>query len=157
METESIKAERQRDADWSERERIQRYYKKALDYQKEHPEAALAEARKAAEAICKNILKKNKLDPGKATLQRLLEKLTSERLLKDIDLPPLLTIQKYGNLGVHDREGEPNEITAEYIQPCISALSAVVKWFLDGYNPDPNVELNPAIHQSARQPQKSRR
>ena len=154
METESIKAETQRDADQSDRERVQRYFKKAQDYQKEHPEAALGEARKAAEAICKHILNKNKLNPGNATLELLLQRLTSEKLVPPIILLPLQTIQRYGNFGMHDQGPESDSITADHIQPCMLALSTVVKWFLDVYSPDANLELNPTVLGSAPQAQR---
>ncbi len=144
METERTKAEAQRDADRSDRERVQRYYHKALGYQTSDPAAALGQARKAAEAICKHILNKNNSNPGKATLQQLIEKLTSEGLLPPIILPPLQTIQRYGNFGAHDQERESDEITAEYIQPCMSALFTAVKWYLDVCNPVPNVEVDTA-------------
>ena len=94
-------------------------------------------ARKTAEAVCK-ILYVDKISehiPPPTALEKLLEKLKHEKhLSKQLELQ-LRTIQTHGNFGSHDQGDDSDEISAEYVEPCVKSLDFVVKWLLEKHLP----------------------
>ena len=112
--------------------RVRELYDKTLRYRDDDPEVALSQARKAAEAICKQIHRAEGLDAGgrpttKMMLQELIQALRREGLLPRHIAMPLGTIQQYGNFGVHDQGADAEHITSEFIRPCVTALETVVE------------------------------
>lgn len=92
-------------------------------------------ARKTAEAVCK-ILFKDKISehvPPPTALEDLLDKLRHEKHLpKRLELQ-LRTIQSHGNFGSHDQGDDSDEISADYVEPCVKSLDFVCKWLLEKY------------------------
>lgn len=122
--------------------RVRELYDKTLRYRDDDPEVALSQARKAAEAICKQIHRAEGLDAGgrpttKMMLQELIQALRREGLLPRHIAMPLGTIQQYGNFGVHDQGADAEHITSEFIRPCVTALETVVDWYFDRYDSSP--------------------
>ena len=116
--------------------RIEKLYQKTMSYATLDPEVSLLQARKAAEAICKHIfIKEISPNIGNLMLNQLIDKLVTNKVLPKKIVVPLRTIQSYGNFGVHDQGDEisENEITIEYIQPCLSSLATVVNWYFNEY------------------------
>lgn len=113
---------------------IKSYYQRTLSYQYSDPEAALWMARKATEAICRQIFVRE-ISPnlGTITLEELLVQLTKRRLIpKGIEVP-IRTIQQYGNFGTHDQGHDNIAITREFAEPCLKSLSTVVDWYFNEY------------------------
>jgi len=105
---------------------------KAHKYAKDDPEVALTQARKSAEAICRNIFSAEIGEPGKIMLDELIKKLAERKLLPTKILVPLGTIQAYGNYGTHAQSATEN-IDFNYITPCLSALAQVSSWYFTEY------------------------
>jgi hypothetical protein len=113
---------------------IRNYYQRTLSYQHSDPEAALWMARKATEAICRQIFVKE-ISPniGNATLEELLVQLNKRKAIpKGIEVP-IRTIQQYGNFGTHDQGHDNIAITQEFAEPCLKSLSTVVDWYFNEY------------------------
>ncbi len=105
---------------------------KAHKYATTDPEVALTQARKSAEAICRNIFSAEIGEPGKIMLDELIKKLAERKLLPTKILVPLGTIQAYGNYGTHAQSASEN-IDFNYITPCLSALAQVSSWYFTEY------------------------
>lgn len=114
-----------------ELQRIKTLYERTLGYRENDPETAMMHARKAAEAICRQLfVSEINANPGNLMLDGLIEKLTAAGVLpKNIALP-LRTIQGYGNFASHEQDDNTRTITTEYIQPCLQALAIVVDWYI---------------------------
>ena len=105
---------------------------KAHKYAKDDPEVALTQARKSAEAICRNIFSAEIGEPGKIMLDELIKKLAERKIFPTKILVPLGTIQAYGNYGTHAQSASEN-IDFNYITPCLSALAQVSSWYFTEY------------------------
>jgi hypothetical protein len=134
--------------------RVKLLYEKTLRYREADPEIALAQARKSAEAICKQIYRSEGLEAGgkpaaKMMLDELLSALARRRCLPRHIIHPLRTIQAFGNFGAHDQGEDACYITTEYIQPCLAALATVVSWYFQDYH-DGVVEMGAGAHGASR-------
>jgi len=111
--------------------RVRTLYEKSLHYQAQDPEIALAQARKSAEAVCKQIYRQEGMEKGARPAGRMmLDDLIGSlergrRVPRHIGIA-LRTIQAFGNFGTHDQGLDSEHITAEYIRPCLAALGTVV-------------------------------
>jgi TonB family protein len=105
---------------------------KAHKYAKNDPEVALTQARKSAEAICRNIFSAEIGEPGKIMLDELIKKLAEKKVLPTKILIPLGTIQAYGNYGTH-AQSATETIDFNYVTPCLSALAQVSSWYFTEY------------------------
>lgn len=124
--------------------RIVQYYKKTLAYCSSHdPEASLWMARKTAEALCRRIFEQeiSSNTNTATTLDKFIELLGKQNILPQYVIIPLRTIQSYGNYGTHDQGKEGNIITTEYAQPCIQALTIIMKWYLSEYHHIQEIEF----------------
>jgi formylglycine-generating enzyme required for sulfatase activity len=129
-----------------ELQRIRSLYDRTLDYKDNDPETSLMHARKAAEAICRQLfIKSIGPNPGNLTLEGLLEKLHAAGTLPRSIAVPLRTIQGYGNFAAHDQEADDTVvITPAYIQPCLQALAVVVDWYFANCRVPAEVAVKPA-------------
>jgi hypothetical protein len=96
------------------------------------PEVALMFARKTAETVCK-ILFKDKISehvPPPTKLEDLLDKLRHGKHLPQRLELQLRTIQSHGNFGSHDQGDDSDEISADYVEPCVKSLDYLCKWLL---------------------------
>jgi len=129
--------------------RVKSLYQKCLKYQEVDPEIALAQARKSAEAICKQIYVNEGLEKGgkpaaKMMLNDLIGALSRKRIVPQHIIIALGTIQHYGNFGTHDQGEDSEYITQEFVETCLSALSTVVNWYFQEYSnlPDQKQETD---------------
>ncbi|OGS36433.1 MAG: hypothetical protein A2293_06550 [Elusimicrobia bacterium RIFOXYB2_FULL_49_7] len=111
--------------------RIKALYDRTLSFKDNDPETSLMHARKAAEAICRQLfIKEVNPHPGHQTLDTLIQRLAAANTIPERIILPLRTIQGYGNFAAHDQNADDTEsITKEFIQPCLQALAAVVDWY----------------------------
>jgi len=124
--------------------KVQELYEKTISYANSDPRVSLQQARIAAEAICKQIFSKEiNENVGNLMLDKLIEKLYSDKhVTKQISLH-LKTIQQYGNYASHDHNENDQDVSCEFIQPCLDSLSLVVNWYFNDYlklNVDGNVK-----------------
>ena len=113
---------------------IEDHVQKARDLADKVPEAALNQARVAAEAVCRYLFAEElgKGDPGKLQLNDMLTRLAQANVIPNKIRVPFGTIQAYGNLGSH-ADSELSRIEAEYVEPCLAALDQVTTWFFGEY------------------------
>jgi len=96
-------------------QRIKVLYDRTLSYRNNDPETSLMHARKAAEAICRQLfIKEISPSPGNLMLDGLIEKLTATNVLPKNIAIPLRTIQAYGNFAAHEHDDNTRAITTEY-------------------------------------------
>ena len=116
--------------------RIRQLYERTMSYRERDPETALMHARKAAEAVCRQVfIKEVSPNAGNIMLDDLIDKLKSAGVLPKVIAIPLRTIQGYGNFAAHAQGAESADITADNIQPCLQALAIVVDWYFREYQP----------------------
>ncbi len=109
----------------------------ALD-QKSAPDAAVMRARKAAEFICKYIVRRE-VDTSYAetSYQKMIErvrKLKNDRgnpVVPTVVAAELFVIQLYGNVGVHDQDD--SEVGPSQAIGCLQSLAFIVEWFVGTY------------------------
>lgn len=107
-----------------------RLYFKALRYADIDPEVSMGLARRSAESVLIELATSEHV-MTKPTLENLLTALTSAGKLPMRIVLPLRTIQGYGNYGVHAHGDVGETLTTEEIQPCLRALSHVLRWHGD--------------------------
>lgn len=110
--------------------------KRAFDYLGNDPESAMNQARKAAEAICKDIYTKEKIGNKPANRQELNELITSlnqKKILPRQVYIHLANIRDLGNFGSHDQGEESKDITMRTAIPCIESLKNVIAWYKDNF------------------------
>lgn len=141
----------------SEVRRIRALYERTLSYRLQDPETSLIHARKAAEAVCRQLFTKNfGCQPGSIMLEGLIEKLVSKGALPNSIVVPLRTIQGYGNFASHEHEDHTGgaAMTPDYIQPCLQALATVVSWYFSNNTVDstriPSVPNNDGGHSAVK-------
>jgi hypothetical protein len=119
--------------------RVDLYFSKAKSLLPEHPPESLNNMRKAAEAICKDILdetyeKKAEgkiLKPASAftSLEDMVQELKRRKQIS-IDIEKYLaSLQSFGNFGSHDQELDPEDISREMAGSILLHLKAVVDWY----------------------------
>jgi hypothetical protein len=122
-------------------DQLRKTWEEARQYQQNDPSSALVKARVAAEMICKRLyLEQRRRDPENKTwsqdvagkmLGELTPKLHKEKVVPRVVSTALFTIQHFGNMGAHDVGDEADSIESHLIEPCLSALTCVVQWFLE--------------------------
>lgn len=122
------------------------YYKRAAESAKTNPDAAVNNARKAAERVCKDIIH----SAGKTFNQHAsIESLLNQIINSKIDVNPKLllairTIQVYANYGAHDQSFQSTDdsieqhgdLSNEDIVPCMDALTQMLRIFKEGFIED---------------------
>ena len=115
-------------------------------------EVSLNQARKAVEAICKQIYINEGFDKKSKSvhiasledkIKRFREALNSgNRFLPKVILAHLSAIRDLGNLGSHDQGEETGKITSRTGSNCLETLSEVVTWFCEEYHNIPLEQLD---------------
>ena len=137
----------------SEMRRVLNYVDKANNFlERTETDASLNQARKAVEAICKQIYIKegfnNKSIPAfKAPLDELIKRFREEinkgnAFMPRVILTHLCTIRDLGNLASHDQGEETGKITHLTGSNCLSILSEVVTWCFEEYHDVPLMQLD---------------
>lgn len=104
-----------------------RLYRKALRYAETDPEVFLGAARRAAESILLDIAMQEAVG-SKPTLESLLTVLVAKGLVPPKVVLAVRTIQNYGNYGTHAQTLSGEEISAEDVRPCLTALTQLSVW-----------------------------
>lgn len=135
-------------------ERIKALYKKTIFYQDRDPEVSLGQARKSAEAICKQIYKNENLTKSGKPLEKLMledfiRTFTNRKIIPKPMIIHLRTIQAFGNLGSHDQGDASVYIDKEYIQPCLFALGTLFNWYLHNYSKESSSEPLEGLEQES--------
>ncbi|QNP65775.1 DUF4145 domain-containing protein [Streptomyces genisteinicus] len=105
-----------------------RLYRKALRYAESDPEVFLGAARRAAESILLDIALREAVG-SKPTLEYLLTALSAKNLVPPKVALAVRTIQNYGNYGSHAQDASTEEISADDVQPCLTALTQLAAWY----------------------------
>ncbi len=115
--------------------RIQRWHAKARQYMLDDPEVSLMFARKTSEVICKIIYfdKISQHVPPPIGLEDLLAKLKHGKHLPQRLKIQFRTIQSHGNFGSHDQGDASDEITVDFVEPCIKSLDFLCQWLRKDY------------------------
>ncbi len=117
--------------------KIQEYLLKAKSLLPDHPPESLNNMRKAAEAICKDIIdesyqdsKNGKLKPSKAfnSLEDMLSEIRRRTQVPSNIDRYLVSVQSFGNLGSHDQEDDPKSISREMAESILIHLKAIIDW-----------------------------
>ena len=101
-------------------------------------DVALFKARKAAEAICRQVLEREEGEGApNAAYDQLVARVTKIKkegrpIISRLIETELRVIQLYGNLGVHD-QGDAAVAGASQATACLAALGEVARWFADDY------------------------
>ncbi|MEV0928833.1 DUF4145 domain-containing protein [Streptomyces spongiicola] len=105
-----------------------RLYRKALRYAESDPEVFLGAARRAAESILLDIALREAVG-SKPTLEALLTVLSAKNLVPPKVALAVRTIQNYGNYGSHAQDASTEEISADDVRPCLTALTQLAAWY----------------------------
>lgn len=117
--------------------KIQRYLSKARDLLPDHPAESLTNSRKAAEAICKDLIEESyksdtsgKLKPSKGfnSLEDMLSEIRRRNLTPSHIDKYLASIQSFGNFASHDQDDELESISSEMAQSILIHLKAIIDW-----------------------------
>jgi len=136
----------------SEMRRVLNYVEKANNFLgRTETDASLNQARKAVEAICKQIyinegFDKKSIPAFKAPLDELIKRFREEinkgnAFMPRVILTHLCTIRDLGNLASHDQGEETGKITHLTGSTCLSMLSEVVTWCFEEYHDVPLMQL----------------
>jgi hypothetical protein len=104
---------------------------KAQSYARTDPRVALAQARVAAEAMCRHVFEREVGEPGKVMLDELVRLLSQKKVIPVAIEIPFRTVQAYGNFGAHVVDIGP--ITPGYVAPCFAALVEAAEWYFRDY------------------------
>ncbi len=120
--------------------RILELFQNAQKFADVHPDVAVTEAGKAAEAICKQIYINGNLHekgrpPDRMRLDDLVRQIHQNHLIPERIYSDLRAIQRYRNMGAHHTE---ETISKNDANPCLCALSNLVKWFFEEIKVDIN-------------------
>ena len=131
----------------SEDKKLLDYYRNAMELAKNNPDAAVNNARKAAERVCKNVINSaGKSFDQHATIESLITQITSKGSKIAVDPKLILairTIQVYANYGAHDQSFQADESIGHFgdlsnddIIPCMDALTQMLKTYIQGFIDD---------------------
>lgn len=110
-------------------EQIIKSAEKAIKYGLGDPETALLHARRAAEAVCKDVYEnKFQRQPKRLTLNNLIGELSQEDIFPRKVMYSLRVIQNFGGTSAH-----PNENIDECLEPALEFFSVIIKWYFEDY------------------------
>lgn len=118
--------------------RVEHYVSKAKKLLPDHPPEALNNMRKAAEAICKDVLDaafqsspNQNRKPAKTfnSLEDMINRIRKDSLIPSSVENCLTSLQSFGNFGSHDQEEDPQSISVEMAESTFGHLTTVVEWY----------------------------
>lgn len=119
--------------------RVEHYMTKAKDLLPDHPPEALNNIRKAAEAICKDILDaacQSSPSPNRKpaaafnSLEDMINRMRKDGLIPSSIESCLASLQSFGNFASHDQEEDPQSVSAEMAESTFGHLKIVVEWYV---------------------------
>jgi hypothetical protein len=101
---------------------------KTLQYRKDDPETALQHARKAAEAICRDVYEREYRKTSRGLrFGELIHALSREKpILPNLVMYSLRNIQNFGGINAHEN-------MKEYVKPVLDFFPAIIKWYFEEY------------------------
>jgi hypothetical protein len=118
--------------------RVEHYMSKAKDLLPDYPPEALNNIRKAAEAICKDVLEAafhasphSNRKPATAfnSLEDMINRMRKDGLIPSSVENYLVSLQSFGNFASHDQEEDPQNVTVEMAESTFGHLKTVVEWY----------------------------
>jgi hypothetical protein len=118
--------------------RVEYYMSKARELLPKHPPEALNNMRKAAEAICKDVLDaafQSSPSPNKKpaaafnSLEDMINRMRKDGLIPSSVENCLASLQSFGNFASHDQEEDPQSVTIEMAESTFGHLKTVVEWY----------------------------
>lgn len=114
--------------------KVKQLYDKTVSYSDTDPIVSLQQARLAAEAICKQVLSyENGSEIGNMMLEQMIASIMSKNIIPKKMVLHVKSIQHFGNYGSHYQTDEVDEISSDFIQPCLNSLSILVNWYFNEY------------------------
>lgn len=115
--------------------RVLEHKNKSWEYLDQDNESALNRARKAIEAICKDVYRLKGLENNNKSAKDLSKNFDDlVRTLEKNGLPDLIIIairdiQAHGNFGSHDQDEATRDLSHVHVRPVLMQLNYVVDWF----------------------------
>jgi len=119
-------------------QRLQFYMRQAVELLPKHPLEALNNMRKAAEAICKDVLDaafenspNSNRKPAAAfkSLEDMINRMRKEDLIPPSIENCLGSLQTFGNFASHDQEEDPQNTTVAIAESTLLHLKTLVEWY----------------------------
>jgi hypothetical protein len=118
--------------------RVKHYVFKAKDLLPDHPAEALNNIRKAAEAICKDVIDNafqhspganNKPASAFNSLEDMINRMRRDGLIPSSIETCLVSLKSFGNYASHDQDEDPQSISVEMAESTFGHLKTVVEWY----------------------------
>lgn len=118
--------------------RVEHYMSKATELLPNYPSEALNNIRKAAEAICKDVLDDAFLSspnsnrkPATAfnSLEDMINRMRKDGLIPSSVENCLASLQSFGNFASHDQEEDPQSVSVDMAESTLGHLKTVVEWY----------------------------
>ena len=118
--------------------RVKHYVSKAKELLPDHPAEALNNIRKAAEAICKDVIddsfqhsQSSNKKPASAfnSLEDMINRMRKDGLIPSSVELCLASLQSFGNYASHDQEEDPLSVSVEMAESTFVNLKTVVEWY----------------------------
>lgn len=115
--------------------RVLEHQNKSWEYLDQDNESALNRARKAIEAICKEVYRLKGLENNNKSAKDLsknfddLIRTLEKKGLPDLIILAIRNIQSHGNFGSHDQDGPTRDLSHVHVRPVLMQLNYVVEWF----------------------------
>lgn len=118
--------------------RVEHYMSKAKELLPDYPPEALNNIRKAAEAICKDVLDdafqsspNSNRKPATAfnSLEDMINRMRKDGLIPSSVENCLASLQSFGNFASHDQEEDPKNVTVEMAESTFGHLKIVAEWY----------------------------
>ena len=120
--------------------RIRKLHAKVTTYKESDPEVSLILALNAANLVARLLFREHlDKDAGPLMLDKIIAQLPEGKELPKEILEDLQNIQKYVVSDFLGGDEDSEELTSEYILPCINSLDNVTKWITDKYFPEINI------------------
>jgi hypothetical protein len=98
-------------------------------------EACLWMLRNTLEAVCKNIfVNEISSETNGIELRQIIKKLEEGDKVPRNILPHIRTVQTFGNFGSHTKGLSADELNEKMIQPPISSMEIIYRWFVNDYH-----------------------
>lgn len=118
--------------------RVKFYMKKTAELLPMHPSEALNNMRKAAEAICKDVLDaafqagsnpNRKPAAAFSSLEDMINRMRKDGLIPSSIENCLSSLQSFGNFASHDQEEDPQNTSVEMAESTLQHLRTLVEWY----------------------------
>ena len=118
-------------------QRVEHFKNTAVELLPKYPAEALTNMRKAAEAICKDVLdaafqassNPNRKPAARSSLEDMINRMRKDGLVPTSIESCLGSLQSFGNFASHDQEENPQAISVEMAESTLGHLKTVIEWY----------------------------